>query len=58
MVSTSRNTYDALEYIGDLGGFYSSLLLIGEYLVGPSISIVYAISMSVDFVWLKLDLDP
>ena len=30
-----RKTYDSLEWLSDVGGFFDALVLIGRFLVGP-----------------------
>ena len=34
-VITERETYDMLEYLGDLGGLMEALLLIGHFIMAP-----------------------
>ena len=35
MIAIERKTYSGLEWLGDVGGLFDALVLIGRFLVGP-----------------------
>ena len=35
MIAIERKTYSGLEWLGDVGGLFDALVLIGSFLVGP-----------------------